>query len=396
MAPQSQEAPVLLSPPDLGRREREFLLDALASNWLAPGGPHVEAFEREVAAATGVAHGAAVSSGTAGLHLALECLGVGPGDEVLTSTLTFAATANAIRYVGAEPVFLDSNRASWNMDPELLAEELEEAHRRGKRPAAVLVVHLYGQCCDMDPILALCAQHGVPVIEDAAEALGATYRGRPAGSMGRLGVFSFNANKIVTAGGGGMVVGNNGKDLQQVRFLANQAREPVAHYEHRRVGFNYGFSNLLAAMGRAQLADLEERVARRRAHNAAYRLALDLEPGVTFMPDAPFGTPTSWLTTLLVEATEFGASRDQVLSTLLEASIEARPVWKPMHRQPAFSAFRARVRGVADDLFQRGLCLPSGSGMSARDRDRVVGSFLATPRVRSTGPSSFVSLLADG
>jgi len=371
---------IFLSPPHMGPAERSLLLDAFDSNWVAPLGPHVDAFEREFAAKVGAPHAAALSSGTAALHLALLMLGVKPGDEVFTSTLTFAATANAITYVGARPVLIDCDRATWNMNPALLAEALDDAAKRGALPAAVVVVDLYGQCADFDPIVAACARHDVPLIEDAAEALGAFYKGRPAGNFGAIGIFSFNGNKIITTGGGGMLVSQRKEWTDRARFLATQARDPAPHYEHTNVGYNYRLSNLLAAVGRGQLQVLEERVAQRRANNAFYRSALGSQPGIEFMPDAPYGGSTSWLTCITVDPGAFGATREQIRLHLESLDIEARPVWKPMHLQPVFSGCRTVGGAVAAELFERGLCLPSGSSLTDAQRDFIVKALLATPR----------------
>ncbi|HZU81709.1 MAG TPA: aminotransferase class I/II-fold pyridoxal phosphate-dependent enzyme [Polyangiaceae bacterium] len=376
---------IYLSPPHMGSAERELLLEAFDSNWIAPLGPHVDAFEREFAARVGVAHAAALSSGTAALHLALLLLGVGSGDEVVTSTLTFAATANAITYVGARPVFVDSNRETWNMDPALLAEELEACARRGRLPAAVVVVDLYGQCADLGPIAEACARFEVPLIEDAAEALGATYRGRQAGSLGAIGVFSFNGNKIITTSGGGMLVSDRADRVERARFLATQARDPAPHYEHSTIGHNYRLSNLLAAVGRGQLRTLDEHIRARRAHNAAYRQELAGAPGIELMPSAPYGEPTCWLTCVTIEPASFGATREQVRLHLESHDVESRPVWKPMHLQPVFAGCRVRGGTVAADLFARGLCLPSGSSLTSAERRFVVEMLLATPaRGRAT------------
>lgn len=365
-------ARVYLSPPHMGPDERALLLDAFDSNWIAPLGPHVDAFERELAAKVGAKHAAALSSGTAALHLALMLLGVGPGDEVVTSTLTFSATVNAILYVGAKPVFVDVSRDTWTLDPTLLAEELDEAARRGRPPAAVLTVDLYGQCADHDPINESCASHGVPVLEDAAEALGATYKGRPAGTLGAMGVFSFNGNKIITTSGGGMLVSDRKDWIDRARYLATQARQPAPHYEHTDVGFNYRLSNLLAAVGRGQLRVLDDRVAARRANNAFYREALGDLPGLTFLPEAPYGRSNCWLTCVQIDPEIFGADREAIRLALEAEDIEARPVWKPMHQQPVFREYRTRGGQVAAELFERGLCLPSGSSLSEADRARVV------------------------
>jgi len=372
---------IYLSPPHMGPAERAFLLDAFDSNWIAPLGPHVDGFEREFAAKVEVPFAAALSSGTAALHLALVILGVKSGDTVLTSTLTFAATTNAICYAGAQPVFIDCDRSTWNMSPPLLAEELEASARRGKLPAAVIVVDLYGQSADMDPILEACAHYDVPVVEDAAEALGATYKGRPAGSHGALGVFSFNGNKIITTSGGGMLVSAREDWVAKARFLATQARDPAPHYQHSSVGYNYRMSNLLAAVGRGQLQVLDDRVAKRRAVHAFYRGALGELPGVEFMPEAAYGRSTRWLTCLTLDPSRFGATREDVRRTLEERDVEARPVWKPMHLQPVFSGCRVVGGEVAAELFERGLCLPSGSSLTPEERQFVVDMFLSTRRV---------------
>ena len=287
---------IYLSPPDLAGTELAMLQDAIQSNWIAPLGPHVDGFESELAARIGVPHALALSSGTAALHLALAVLGIGPGDDVWMSTLTFAATANATRYVGATPVFIDSDEQSWNLDPALLSHALDEAALAGRLPRALIVVDLYGQCADFHPILEAARRHGVPVIEDAAEALGATYHGQPAGSFGDLAVFSFNGNKIITTSGGGMLLSKRKDWIDRARYLATQARSPARHYEHVDVGFNYRMSNLLAAVGRAQLADLDRRVDARRRVNASYREALGGRAGWRFMPEAPACRSTFWLT----------------------------------------------------------------------------------------------------
>jgi pyridoxal phosphate-dependent aminotransferase EpsN len=362
-----------LSPPHLAGLELEFVQEAFASNWVAPTGPHVDEFEKEFADLLGVADAAAVSSGTAALHLALRLLGVGRGDDVLCSTFTFSASANPIVYEGATPVFLDSDRATWNLDPHLLREELRACAARGKLPRAVVVVDLYGQCADFDAIVPLCAAYDVPLIEDAAEALGATYRGRPAGTFGRFGAFSFNGNKIITTSGGGMLVGDDETLIARARFLASQARDPAPHYEHSQVGFNYRLSNLLAGVGRGQLRVLDDRVAARRRICARYQQALGGLPGLAFMPEAGYGRATRWLTCVTIDAAAFGATRDEVRLALEAANIEARPTWKPLHLQPVFAGCRCRDGAVARELFERGLCLPSGSAMTDADVDRVAG-----------------------
>ena len=280
---------IYLSPPHMSGEELELVKEAFATNWIAPLGPHVDAFERELAAYSGVPHAAALSSGTAAIHLALRLLGLRPGDEVLCSTFTFSASANPIAYEGARPVFVDSESASWNMDPGLLREELDACAARGQLPRAVIVVDLYGQCADYDPILDACAQYGVPVIQDSAEALGATYKGGMAGGQGRLGVFSFNGNKIITTSGGGMLVSDDARLIERARFLATQARDPAPHYQHSVIGFNYRMSNVLAGIGRGQLRALPDRIAARRRNFEHYRAALGSVPGIGFMPLAPYG-----------------------------------------------------------------------------------------------------------
>ncbi|WP_328477824.1 aminotransferase class I/II-fold pyridoxal phosphate-dependent enzyme [Actinoplanes sp. NBC_00393] len=366
------DARIYLSPPDVSDVERKLLLDAFDSNWVAPVGPDLDAFEAQVAELVGVRHAVALSSGTAGLHLALIAAGVRRGDTVLVPSFTFAATANAVAYLGARPVFVDSTPASWNIDPDLVAEELRARADRGQLPRAVIAVDMYGQCADYDPLLEACDRYGVPLIEDAAEALGATYRGRPAGQFGLAGVLSFNGNKIITTGGGGMLVTDDSAVAKQARHLATQAREPVAHYEHRAVGYNYRLSNLLAAVGRGQVQRLGQLLESRRRTFEFYRTALGDLPGLEFMPIAGYGVPNYWLTCLLVDAGRFGAGRDRIIAELAGRDIEARPAWKPMHLQPVFQDCVVRGGEVSADLFHRGLCLPSGSALTDRDRERVV------------------------
>jgi dTDP-4-amino-4,6-dideoxygalactose transaminase len=363
---------VSLSSPHLGTTERGLLLDAFDSNWVAPLGPHVDAFEREFAELVKMPHAAALSSGTAALHLALKGVGVGPGDEVLVSSLTFAASANPVVYCGARPVFVDSELTSWNMDPALLATELAERARRGNLPKAVVVVDLYGQCADWGPISEQCRTHGVPLIEDAAEALGATYRGKPAGSFGDVSIFSFNGNKIITTGGGGMLVATSPEIVVRTRHLATQARDSAPHYEHSSIGFNYRLSNLLAAVGRGQLKVLPERIAARRANNAAYKAAFAHLPGVSFMPIASWGEWNGWLTVITVDPARAGVDRETIRTALEADQIESRPVWKPMHLQPVFRECRSVGGAVSERIFEQGLCLPSGSNLEASDRARVI------------------------
>ena len=373
---------IYLSPPDMSAAEREALLRAFDSNWIAPLGPEVDAFERDLAARVGVADAAALSSGTAALHLALVLLEVGAGDEVWTSTLTFAATANAIRYVGATPVFIDSERETWNMDPELLSDALREAAATGELPKAVIVVDLYGQCADYRRILAACSEYEVPVVEDAAEALGATYREEAAGSFGVISTLSFNGNKIMTTSGGGALVADDPDLVARARYLASQARKPTPHYEHDEVGYNYRLSNLLAALGRAQLGRLDQLIEARRRINQAYRQALGALEGLEFLPEAAHQRSNCWLTCVLVNEDKLGVGPEQIREHLEKHNIEARPVWKPMHLQPAYRECRTVVGAVADDLFTRGLCLPSGSSLSDGNQRTVIDALLETPGLR--------------
>jgi dTDP-4-amino-4,6-dideoxygalactose transaminase len=367
---------IYLSPPDVGPAEREALLTAFDGGWIAPVGPEVDAFEREVAAVTGTRHAAALSSGTAALHLALLASGVGPGDEVLVPTLTFVATASPVVHIGAEPTFVDCEPGSWNIDPSLVADLLDERAQQGRLPAAVIAVDLYGQCADADGLAEACRPHGVALIEDAAEALGATYHGRPAGSLAPIGVISFNGNKIITTSGGGMLVSDDEAVVDRARHLATQAREPAPHYEHTEIGFNYRMSNLLAALGRGQLEGLPAKVARRRAINAAYRAAFAEVPGIAFMPNAPYGGSTNWLTVVTVDESESGANPELIRRHLETLDIEARHAWKPMHLQPLFRGCPMRGGAVAEEIFRTGLCLPSGSSMTDADVDRVVNGVL--------------------
>lgn len=374
-----------LSPPHMGPEELGLLEEAFRSNWIAPLGPHVDAFEREFASVVGVPHAVALSSGTAALHLALQIVGVGPGDTVLCSTLTFVASASPITWVGAEPIFVDSSRETWNLDPALLDEELSASSRKGSTPKALVAVDLYGQAADLEPLGGLCRHFGVELIEDAAEALGATYGDRAAGSFGRIGIFSFNGNKIITTSGGGMLVSAEEALVSRARFLAQQARDPAPHYEHSVLGNNYRMSNLLAAVGRGQLRVLTQRVERKRAIFSAYRRLLADVPGISFMPEAAYGRATRWLTVLLVDPAEFGATREDIRLHLESLDIESRPVWKPMHLQPVFRGCRVVGGAVAADLFERGLCLPSGTQMTDDEVARVVEALLATPRRAGMG-----------
>lgn len=363
---------IYLSSPHMSGEEVELVREAFASNWIAPLGPNVDAFEREFADRVQVGHAVALSSGTAALHLALRWLNLQPNDEVICSTLTFSASVNPVLYERATPVFVDSDERSWNMDPAELHEAVQDGLRRGRAPKAVVLVHLYGQSADVDAIQAICAGQGIPLIEDAAEALGATYKGRAPGSFGFAGVHSFNGNKIITTSGGGMLVTNDGELARKARFWATQSRDPAPHYEHSEVGFNYRMSNVLAAIGRGQLRVLTERVEARRRNFEYYRKALGGLPGLAFMPEAEYGRCTRWLTCITIDPTIAGTDRERIRLALAEMSIEGRPVWKPMHLQPIFRNCRCYGGAVSARLFAEGLCLPSGSNLTTGELDRVV------------------------
>lgn len=364
---------IYLSPPELSGNELEMLAAVLDGGWIAPVGPDLDAFEAELAMVSGRQYAVAVSSGTAALHLLLHALGVTAGDEVLVPSLTFIATANAVRYCGARPVFVDSEDSTWCVDPDLLLGELERRSRAGRLPAAVITVDLYGQVARAEQLVNRCRELGVPLIEDAAEAIGADRLGRAAGSFGDAGAFSFNGNKLITTSGGGAVVTDDELLAMRVRHLATQAREPVLHYEHNEVGFNYRLSNLLAAVGRAQLSTLADRIERRRSNNRWYRSLFASTPGVSVMPDHPEGNPINWLTCIQVDDAVAGFSAGDVIGVLAADDIEARPVWKPMHLQPVFAGSElvavSRDAVVSERLFARGVCLPSGRlGVDGRDR----------------------------
>ncbi|RYZ08856.1 MAG: aminotransferase class I/II-fold pyridoxal phosphate-dependent enzyme [Myxococcales bacterium] len=347
--------------------EEGFVAEAFRTNWLSSVGPNLNAFEAEFQTAVGLPS-VAVSSGTAALHLALRLVGVGPGDEVLCPTFTFVASVNPVTYLGARPVFLDSERASWNLDPNVLEHAL-----RHRKPRAVVVVHLFGQAADLDAIVTLCDRHGVPLIEDAAEALGATYRGRPVGTFGAATAFSFNGNKIITTTGGGMLCTPRPEWAEKARFWSQQARDPGASYEHSEVGYNYRMSNVLAGIGRGQLAVLDQRVQQRRAIAFRYRDAFADLPGLSLMPQADWGLHTNWLSCFLLDEKRLGCSRDELLAALGQQDIEARPLWKPMHLQALYASAERYGGAVSEDLFARGICLPSSSFLDHSQQDRVIG-----------------------
>ena len=362
---------ILLSIPHMGGSERRYVEEAFASNWLSTVGPNIRAFENEFEALVGLP-AVAVSSGTAAIHLGLRLLGVGPGDEVFCQDLTFVATANPIRYLGAEPVFIDSTRETWNMDPELLRRALRERALNNRLPRAVIVVDLFGQCADWEPILAICGRYGIPVLEDAAEALGGSYKDRQAGTWGDIGIFSFNGNKIITTTGGGMLVSSNHEWVEKARYWSMQARNPGIAYEHSEIGYNYRMSNLLAGVGRGQLEVLPLRVEQRRAIAVRYHEAFSDLEGITPMPQADYGLHTNWLSCFLINPPVFGHSRDELIQTLDAAGVESRPVWKPMHLQELYDGCSRYGGAVAEDLFARGICLPSSSRLTAEEQTYVV------------------------
>ena len=399
---------LFLSPPHVTAAERLFVQEAFESNWIAPAGPHIDAFETEFAKTVGSPHAVAVTSGTAALHLALRLCGVSSGDEVLTSTLTFCASVNPVLYQGGAPTFIDSERISWNLDPNLLERELERCAAAGRPPKALVLVHLYGQPADVAAIKTLCDEHGVILIEDAAESLGAIYHTRGSastngaeerttadgqsqdrhpGTFGRAGIFSFNGNKIITTSGGGMLVTDDDDLARHARKLATQARDDAPHYEHSEIGYNYRMSNVLAGIGRGQLQVLEDRVRARRRNFAYYEKRLGELPGIEFMPEAPWGRHSRWLTCLTIDPDAFGADREEMRLALEEDNIEARPVWKPMHLQPAYRQYRVVGGSVSEDLFNRGLCLPSGSAMTEEDLERVCRVVISCHEAAATGAS---------
>ena len=371
---------IYLSPPHMSGLEKKHVEEAFDSNWIAPMGPHVDSFEVKLAENLGVQGSLALISGTAAMHLALLLLDVGPGERVFCSALTFTATANPILYLNAEPVFIDSESESWNMSPAALERALEDAEVEGFLPKAVIVVNLYGQSADMEPILELCNRYEIPVIEDAAESLGATYRGKMSGSLGRFGVLSFNGNKIITTSGGGALVSDDKEALERARYLATQARQPARHYEHTEVGYNYRMSNLLAAVGRGQLEVLVERVEARRAVCQRYFDALGEVEGFNFMPETCYGRSTRWLTALTVEPELCGVTRDDIIDRLEKENIEARPVWKPMQLQPLYRDKKYYPchanESVSERLFEKGLCLPSGSNLKPEQQQKVIDCIL--------------------
>jgi pyridoxal phosphate-dependent aminotransferase EpsN len=371
---------IFLSSPHMSGWEQKYINEAFETNWIAPLGPNVDAFEREIANYVGVNDAVAVSSGTAAIHLALSLLEVKKGDKVFCSTLTFVASANPIIYLGAEPVFIDSEPDTWNMSPQALEIALSDAALEGVLPKAVIVVNLYGQSAKMDEIQSLCNLYNVPIIEDAAESIGSTYKGKPSGTFGRLGIYSFNGNKIITTSGGGMLVSDDIELLKYARFLATQAKDPAIHYQHSKLGFNYRLSNVLAGIGRAQLEVLDERVRARRSIFSRYYQALSHIPGIYFMPELENTFSNRWLTALTIDKDVTGVTVEEILKVFAEENIEARPVWKPLHLQPLFEGVQYyqhnQSENVSEQLFNNGICLPSGSNMTEMDQMRVINCLI--------------------
>ena len=375
MTESTEKKRVYLASPHMSEQgyEMAFIQEAFATNWIAPLGPNVDAFEKEVVQRVGVKAALAVSSGTAAIHLALKAVGVGPGDLVFCQDLTFAATANPIRYQGAVPVFIDSNR-TWNMCPEALRKVFHRYETLGQKPKAVIVVHLYGLSADLDPILEICREYGVPLIEDAAESLGSSYKGKATGTIGDLGIYSFNGNKIITTSGGGMLVSNDEEKIEKARYWATQAREPVLHYEHRDLGYNYRLSNVLAGIGRGQLRVLDERIAKKKYIFDYYKEHLSGLEGLEMMPVQDYDEPNYWLSCILLNG---NVKPTNIIEALEAENIESRPIWKPMHLQPYYKDcdfITLQEQGsVSEDIFNRGVCLPSDTKMTDEDLERVVG-----------------------
>jgi pyridoxal phosphate-dependent aminotransferase EpsN len=355
----------------MGGAEVSFVEEAFASNWLTTIGPNIRALEKEFESLIGKP-AVALSSGTAAIHLGLRLLGVGCGDEVFCSDLTFVAMCNPVRYLGAEPVLLDSDLATWHLDPNILEDALRNRAEKNKLPRALVVAHLYGGCADLNPILSLCQHYGVTVLEDAAEALGVGYRSRPAGTLGDLGVISLNGNKIITASGGGILLSSNQSWIEKARFWSQQSRDPSESYLHSELGYNYGFSNILAGVARGQLQVLHLRVAERRGVAFKYKQAFEDLAGIEPMPQPEWCEHTNWLSCFLIDEREFGASRDSLIAELEKANIESRPIWRPMHLQPLYSKCERFGGAAAEELHRRGICLPSSSCLAVADQLRVV------------------------
>ena len=362
---------IWLSPPHMGGRERELVKEAFDANWIAPVGPHISNFEQELSKLSQNFNIAALSSGTAAIHLALILAGVQKNDNVICSSFTFSASVNPIKYLGANPIFIDSDKESWNMCPELLTKAIKDGIKNNKKPKAIILVHLYGMPAKLDEIIGVANSFEIPIIEDAAEALGSKYKNQQLGTFADFGIYSFNGNKIITTSGGGALVCKNKKLIEKAKFLATQARDEAPHYEHSEVGYNYRMSNVCAAIGVGQLEVLTERVTRKREIFNFYKNELSMIKEITFLEELEVSFSNYWLTTILLDKNST-IDREQLRLHLEKDNIESRPLWKPIHLQPVFKDCKSYVNGVSEDLFNRGLCLPSGTAMTTEDLKRIV------------------------
>lgn len=373
---------IWLSPPHQSGNELRYIQQALESNYIAPLGPHVDAFEQKLASYAGVTHATALSSGTAALHLALKILDIGPGDIVICPTFTFTASANPITYLGATPVFVDSEEATWNMCPNVLEDAIRHLIQKGKRPKAVIGVHIYGMPMQLEEILRICQKYEIPLIEDAAEALGSVYKGKKAGAFGLMSIFSFNGNKIITTSGGGALLSGNELYTRKARFLASQAKNEAPHYQHSEIGYNYRLSNICAAIGLAQLEVIEDRVKRRRENFEFYKQELGFIPGISFQNEPADCFSNRWLTCMLIDPKAGnGYNRESIRLLLEKENIESRPLWKPLHTQPVFKDALYFGGNVAERLFEIGLCLPSGSNLGITDISAITACIKIPPKV---------------
>lgn len=368
------EKKIWLASPHIGEDEQIFVKEAFDTNWVAPLGPNVDAFESEMCEYLNVASSAALSSGTAAIHLSLIMAGVMPGDEVICQSFTFSGSANPIAYRFAKPVFVDSEEDSWNMDPELLEQAIMDREKiTGKKPKAVILVHLYGQSAKIDEIVSICKKHKVFLIEDAAEALGGSYKEKKLGTFGDIGILSFNGNKILTTSGGGMLVSDNPEFASQARFLATQARDDAPHYEHSHIGYNYRMSNILAGIGRGQLRVLDIRVKRKREIFDLYTEAFTGLVGLSFQPELSGSFGNRWLTAIIIDPERTGRNREEVRKELLKHNIESRPLWKPMHIQPVFKDSANYSNNTSEEMFKNGLCLPSDTKLTDEEITEIAG-----------------------
>ena len=365
---------IWLASPNMGGEELDYVKEAFDTNWIAPVGPHVDGFENEICKYLNIDHSVALSCGTAAIHLALILLGVKQDDEVLCQSFTFSATANPIVYQNAKPIFIDSEKDTWNMDPILLEQAIKDRIEKiGKKPKAVIVVHLYGQTAKMDQIISITKKYEIPLIEDAAEGLGSSYHGEKLGTFGDIGILSFNGNKIITTSSGGMMVSSNGEYTTKAKFLSTQARDDAPHYEHSHIGYNYRMSNILAGIGRGQLEILDNRVAEKRRIFERYCNELSMIDGIEFQPELQDSIGNRWLTAIIIDADKTKVTREDIRLELLKHNIESRPLWKPMHLQPIFADCKKYTTGVSEELFKDGLCLPSDTNMAIKDQDRIIG-----------------------